>query len=218
LQGLNSTLEKNGLRFITCIYSGQFVHEGTILGKLDKENTNEEILSAIHKCFYKVDNAEDEGQYHFGLRKISEIAVKALSPGINDQGTALKAIRYLTILFSEILEIDNYVQLADRNGEIRIYRKQPDLDTLFFESISPIRQFSSNSLEIHCALYDFFKILLMQNIQKTYLIIKNHLLSMMATSDEQINNIHDREIINNYIEKIRKLPLNNINTIPKLTS
>lgn len=37
--------------------------------------------------------------YFYGFKQITEIALKALSPGINDPGTALQAIHFLTDLF-----------------------------------------------------------------------------------------------------------------------
>lgn len=41
-----------------------------------------------------------EDNYILAFKQITEIAVKAMSPGINDPGTAINAIDYLTELFS----------------------------------------------------------------------------------------------------------------------
>lgn len=63
--------------------------------KLDKEML-EDILSNI--SFARGELVEDN--YILAFKQITEIAVKAMSPGINDPGTAVNAIDYLTELFS----------------------------------------------------------------------------------------------------------------------
>ncbi len=63
--------------------------------KLDKEVV-EQVISNI--SFSKGELVEDN--YILAFKQITEIAVKAMSPGINDPGTAINAIDYLTELFA----------------------------------------------------------------------------------------------------------------------
>lgn len=84
--------------FIT-IPKGLFALSNTVYLKsetvLDKE-VLEDILSNI--SFARGELVEDN--YILAFKQITEIAVKAMSPGINDPGTAVNAIDYLTELFS----------------------------------------------------------------------------------------------------------------------
>lgn len=217
LQALCTTLEKNDLHLTTCIYSGEYVTEGTVLAKMDKPNVEKEITDTIEKSFYLTANADNEQQYYFGLRKMSEIAVKALSPGINDPGTAVSSIHYLTMLFSEISSLGSFIVYTDSKKEARIFQKLPEVDTLLFDCITPIRHFSSNSLEIHTALYNFFQVLLKLQIDKNTDTLKKHLLALIASSDEQITNEYDRKIINSHIEKIETSAIKELFTLPRLS-
>lgn len=63
--------------------------------KLDEE-TVEKILSNLN--FSRGELVEDN--YLYAFKQITEIIVKAMSPGINDPGTAINGIDYLTELFS----------------------------------------------------------------------------------------------------------------------
>lgn len=216
LQSLCSLLEKNKIHLKTCIYSGEFVSQGIVLAKVDKQNLSEQEEAVIQKSFYLTTNTVTEQQYYFGLRKISEIAVKSLSPGINDPGTAVRAIHYLIMLFTETSHLYPYVLLKDSNNEIRVYQKLPDLKTLFFECISPIRNFASSSVETHAALYIFFEVLLKKEINRNNLVIKNNLNALIETSDKNITNLHDRQYLNTHIDEIRKIGINGIRSFSLL--
>ena len=63
--------------------------------ELDEQTLNK-ILSNIN--FSRGELVEDN--YILAFKQITEIAVKAMSPGINDPGTAINAIDYLTELFA----------------------------------------------------------------------------------------------------------------------
>ena len=51
--------------------------------------------------------------YIYGFRQISEIGIKAMSPGINDPGTALNTIDYLTSLFIILMKKPEWEHLSD---------------------------------------------------------------------------------------------------------
>lgn len=81
------------------IPKGFFVLQHVPLLKSEKEldeETLHKILSNIN--FSRGELVEDN--YILAFKQITEIAVKAMSPGINDPGTAINAIDYLTELFA----------------------------------------------------------------------------------------------------------------------
>ena len=91
-------IEKETRIHIT-IPKGFFVLQHVPLLKSEKEldeETLHKIISNIN--FSRGELVEDN--YILAFKQITEIAVKAMSPGINDPGTAINAIDYLTELFA----------------------------------------------------------------------------------------------------------------------
>ena len=97
------------------IHRGFFVMAGRPLFKLERE-VDEEVANALLDCFDFFIEEYAHAHYLFGCTQISEIAVKALSPGINDPGTAITAIDMLSVLFSKRLPLPDLdiAQLDDR--------------------------------------------------------------------------------------------------------
>ncbi|OIQ16976.1 DUF2254 domain-containing protein [Lacinutrix sp. MedPE-SW] len=77
---------------------GTFILKEDSLFKSEKELDNDKVeLILKHFDFAKSELIEDN--YILAFKQLTEIALKAMSPGINDPGTALNAIDYLTQLF-----------------------------------------------------------------------------------------------------------------------
>ncbi len=79
----------------------------------------------------------DKNSY-YGYHQLAEVAIKALSPGINDPETAVLSIHALTDLFR--FRLFNYLPLtlADENNVIRVAMKELSFDELFVECFYPI--------------------------------------------------------------------------------
>ncbi len=78
---------------------GIFVLNGLPLIK-SKKKLDEETLNLILSNFNFAREELIEDNYILGLKQITEVIVKAMSPGINDPGTAINAIDYLTELLA----------------------------------------------------------------------------------------------------------------------
>ncbi|WP_206073571.1 DUF2254 domain-containing protein [Maribacter sp. 4G9] len=114
---------ENELKIALVIRKGQFImrdQEGILVNK----PTSEEIKGKILKTLI-ISKEELTGEnYIYGFRQISEIGIKAMSPGINDPGTALNSIDYLTELFTYLMQTNGYEYLTDveGNNQVRIIR------------------------------------------------------------------------------------------------
>lgn len=81
--------------------------------------------------------------YEYGFRQLSEIALKALSPGINDPGTAIISFRALIDLFGYRALHFPPDTLSSENNSFVIYRRELSFDTLFERVIHPIWDYGS---------------------------------------------------------------------------
>ena len=84
--------------------------------QLDEKVVNS-IISNI--SFARGELVEDN--YILAFKQITEIAVKAMSPGINDPGTAINAVDYLTDLFAlRMQKNDNGIIIHKENVTLRM--------------------------------------------------------------------------------------------------
>ncbi len=99
---------------------GFFVLKNACLIKSEKElddSTLKKILSNIN--FSRGELVEDN--YILAFKQVTEIAVKAMSPGINDPGTAINAIDYLTELFAlRMKKRDKGILIKDDKAIVKI--------------------------------------------------------------------------------------------------
>lgn len=84
---------------------GQHVLKGTVLAQVSG-NHSDVILSTIQSHFTLGDQRSFEQDPLLGLQILSEIASRALSPGINDPGTAIQVINTLTTVLWEASHIE----------------------------------------------------------------------------------------------------------------
>ncbi len=120
LKNIAEFCEDNETKIYLTIPKGFFVLKYAPFIKSEKKLTNdqlEKILGNIN--FARGEFVEDN--YILAFKQITEIAVKAMSPGINDPGTAINAIDYLTELFAlRMRKNDNGILLKDNKALLKI--------------------------------------------------------------------------------------------------
>lgn len=94
-----SFCKENDTRLYIKIPKGLFVLENSIFLASEKQ-LNDEQLNSFNSNITFSKSELVSVNYSLAFKQITEIAVKAMSPGINDPGTAVNAIDYLTELFA----------------------------------------------------------------------------------------------------------------------
>lgn len=95
---------------------------------------------------------------NYAMQKIVEIALRAISPGINDPNTAILCIRHIGGLLPLALEVNaNYVQLSDGDGKV-LY---PQLATseLLHSTFSGIVHYGKEDVNVLLALLDAYRLI-----------------------------------------------------------
>ena len=77
----------------------------------------------------------------YGFKQIVEIAVKALSPGINDPGTAVNALDYLTDLLAMRMRLPDHKALYDQENRLRVSFVTLSFDDLIYFCVAEIRAY-----------------------------------------------------------------------------
>ena len=86
--------------------------------------------------------------YIYGFKQLTEIAVKALSPGINDPGTAIQAIDRLTDLFVNVLELEGFPALKDKENKLRFIYQPFLFEDIFYFCFSAIKNYTGSHVPV----------------------------------------------------------------------
>ncbi len=81
----------------------------------------------------------------FGLRQLTDVAIRALSPGINDPTTAVHALGHCSALLVELAGRDLRSRtLRDEDDEIRVVVRRPDFRQLLDEAVAQPRRYGAS--------------------------------------------------------------------------
>ena len=123
----------------------------------------------------------------FAFRIVADIALKALSPAINDPTTAVLAIDQLNRMLSAVGKRHlRTEEISDKTGTVRLIFRTPNWDDFVHLTFSEIRSYGSNNLQIVRRLRA-----MIQNLLQT-LPLHRH-----AALNEQLS-LLDREIAKNF--------------------
>ena len=104
----------------------------------------------------------------YGFRQLSEIALKALSPGINDPGTAVISLNSLSDLFQYLLYHKMPSIVKDDDNESRIFLPTSTFTELFDDCIPPIWNYGKEGQYIQDGLLTVLKQLKIQDYRNLY--------------------------------------------------
>lgn len=90
----------------------------------------------------------------FGLRQLTDVANKALSPGINDPTTAVHALGHSAALLCEIVAHDlGPTVMRDRDSAVRVVLHRPDPNDLLEPAIEQPRRYGASDPAVLTQLY-----------------------------------------------------------------
>ncbi|MBD1574971.1 MULTISPECIES: DUF2254 domain-containing protein [Vibrio] len=145
---LHHWAEKNDLDIVLVSMPGDFVAPGTVLARVLVEDKDEEFdyKGVIAAFQIGVDRIFDDDP-KFGLIVLSEIASKALSPAVNDPGSAIKVIGSLVRVFAIWSEP---VQQKDQQQPCydRVQVPEVNISDMFNDAFTSIARDGAGCLEV----------------------------------------------------------------------
>ena len=125
---------------------GQYIYKDKPLFKCNAE-IEKEALEDLLSFFQFSRDEVIEDNYVLGFKQITEIAVKAMSPGINDPGTTEIAIDYLTELFEKRMQKQD-VSILQHNDDALIKINSVSFKDLLFSVLAPIRTYAKHDVVV----------------------------------------------------------------------
>ena len=128
---------------------GHFVVQNETLASLTLEGPLEKDIIAALQAAYSIDRHRTVHQdCAFGIRQIVDMALRALSPGINDTTTAVMCLNYLTAILARLASRGIPSSRRYEDGELRIIAIGPTFASLVAESFDQIRGSANGNVAI----------------------------------------------------------------------
>lgn len=134
---------------------GGFVVEGSPLVSIaDRPAPEGELVEKVG-AFFAIGGqrtiVQDAG---YGIRQIVDVALKALSPGINDTTTAVGCVEHLTAIMARVARRQIPSEHRIRRGKLRVIAMRPGFDEMLGQAFDQIRQNAGGNVATLAALVD----------------------------------------------------------------
>jgi len=173
-----------------------YYEEKNILDEIDIEEINKLIL---------IGNKKTQTQdFSFTIQKIVEIAVKALSPGINDPNTAIHCLNIIGILLRDLSHIEKGYILLKKDDELgHIIYEAYDFEVLLDDAFSQIIFYGQADVSVIVVALKSLRIIKTKASKYNKEIIDNYakylIEKQLKLSDDKL---HHTKIKNEYVDLI----------------
>jgi uncharacterized membrane protein len=134
---------------------GEFVVQNTPLASLALENPpDREIIAALRAAYIIGRYRTMHQDCAFGIRQLVDMALRALSPGINDTSTAVMCVEYVTAILARLASRDIPSSRRYEDGELRVISRGQTFASLVAESFDEIRGSAKGNVAIMFRILD----------------------------------------------------------------
>lgn len=154
-----ATEVKSVIRMERCV--GEFVVAGTAVASIALADTPEDTVQANIQAAFSIDRFRTVDQdMAFGIRQLVDVALKALSPGINDTTTAVSCVNYLAVILAQLAPRRfPPPRLGDDEG-VRVITKTHTFAGLLDEAFNEIRRNAAGNVTVLVCLLNALHILM----------------------------------------------------------
>lgn len=173
---------------------GEFVVEGTPLVFVsDPSGLGNQMTAELNAVYVISRQRTVEQDVAFGIRQIVDVALKALSPGINDSTTAVMSVDYLAAVLVRLSTRRIATRLWLDQGELRVIALCPSFESLLAEAFDQIRQNAKANVAVLTRLLQALETIAGQttNIQRKRALSQQADL-MVSVALRTISSAHDR--------------------------
>jgi len=177
--------------------AGDYVLKGSLLAKVVGAQRPEDMDAALNDLIVIGSSRNPRQDLEFSIRQLVEIALRALSPGINDPFTAITCINHLGTLINMIsaraMPANSWMNEA---GDIRLLVKTTTFEGLVEAAFNQIRQEASSHVDVTVRLLDVLHelILLANNKTQISALLQQARLIMLGVKNEAFIS-HDQKAI-----------------------
>jgi len=187
------------------------VRVGDYIGKFSpvllvwNHKQDEEIKCNVSK-YFTIGNYKNTTQdLDFGIQKLEEIALRAISPSINDPNTAMLSVRNMGIILHEICSYctgEKY--FYNQKGNLRLILDEKSFGDILYSSFYKILNFSRNQISVLSTIIEAVTIIAEGKNRKARNTLFEFYRYAIGGFNQEILQKKDRKFINYKLEKIAK--------------
>ncbi|WP_417814681.1 DUF2254 domain-containing protein [Thalassospira alkalitolerans] len=193
------------------VRAGQHVIKGEIIGQISTTSTAETPQTAPATCQSKIGDHILIGNYRtamldieFALRQLVELALRALSPGVNDPFTAIAVIYRLGRALPHAMAFRYPVGIwRDGDDTIRIQALLSDFTGMLGAAFDQIRQSASAKPDVLLPMAEIIESLLkLAKTDHQRIMLRDHARMILRAANRDIPEKSDRNTVETAINRI----------------
>jgi len=138
---------------------GEFVIEATPLVSVGGTEPDDELVQKIQKAYSIGQDRTVKQDAAYGIRQIVDIALKALSPGINDTTTAINCVDHLGAILARLASRQVETPCRADGRRLLVIARGPTFTGLLADAFDQIRQNAEGNVAILVRLLEVLELL-----------------------------------------------------------
>lgn len=200
------TTQKHDVLFVLECHPGQFMVKGTTIGKIyPNERVNEKLIHQIHDAFVFGFLRSQHQDAEFLLIQLSAIAVRALSPGVNDPHTATMCIDRLGEALSLLAQrAFPSAYRFDKEQQLRVIAQPVQYDHLIEIAFDQILHYGGNDAYVAKHLLHTLGIIAKFASEERRAAVQAYSERVWKTSQDCLQTEWEKQIIDSEYQRILK--------------
>ena len=134
---------------------GDFVAEGSILARVAPGHVADDLGAALRESFIVGDHRTPVQDLEFLVGQLTEITLRALSPGVNDPRTAIDCVHRLGAVVASVIEREMPSGIRhDEHGRMRVLAPPTTFDQIVASCFDPVRRYGAGHVAVVVAVLD----------------------------------------------------------------
>ena len=185
---------------------GAFVVQNTALVSLAlQQPPDQETIKALNGAYNIGRYRTVEQDPAFGIRQLVDMALKAISPGINDTSTAVMCVDYLTAILAQLASRKFPALLRYEEDELRVITIAPTFEGLLSEAFDQIRGSAAGNVAIMARMLSALETLIDLTVSPSRRrAIRDQVQWLAEVAGRTIESKHERERIAKRLIDVRE--------------
>jgi len=186
---------------------GTFVVQNTVLASLALEAPpDQETIEALNAAYSIGRYRTVEQDPAFGIRQIVDMALKALSPGVNDTSTAVMCIDYLTAILAQLAPRKFPASLRYEGDRLSAITIAPTFEGLLAEAFDQIRGSAIGNVGIMARMLSAIEILAsLTDSPRRRRALHEQVMWIAELAGRTTESAHERERLARRLLEVRKI-------------